>query len=88
MEAPFGRRPADIAKKAHQGLARFMRLDNGIDPATRGAITNVGLLFVTCLYFGAQFFELPRRRLFVSAFFRAGENGKTVSLAWAAPITA
>src|SRR5438874_12740846 len=53
-----------------------MRLDNGIDPATRGAITNVGLLFVTCLYFGAQFFEFPRRRLFVSAFFRAGENRK------------
>src|SRR2546430_5430434 len=53
-----------------------MRLDDGIDPATRGAITNVGLLFVTRLYFGAQFFELPRRRLFISAFFRAGENRK------------
>src|SRR5437016_8554547 len=53
-----------------------MRLDDGIDPAPRRAITNVGLLFVACLHFGAQFFELLRRGFFISAFFRASENGK------------
>src|SRR5437763_257113 len=42
----------------------------------RRAITNVGLLFVACLHFGAQFFELLRRGFFISAFFRASENGK------------
>src|SRR4029077_7419636 len=76
VEAPFRGRSANITKKARKDVARLMRLDDGIDPATRGAITNVGLLFVTCLYFGAQFFEFPRRRFFVSAFFRAGENRK------------
>src|SRR2546430_5101894 len=53
VETPFRGRAANVPKKIHEDVARLMRLDNGIDPATRGAITNVGLLFVTCLYFGA-----------------------------------
>jgi hypothetical protein len=50
VESPFCWRAGDIAKKANKDVARFVRLDDGIDPAARGAVTNVGLLFVTGFY--------------------------------------
>jgi hypothetical protein len=53
MEATFCGRSRDIAKELNEDLARFVRLDNGIDPAARCAVTNIGLFFVTRFYFRA-----------------------------------
>ena len=51
VESPFRGRAANVAKELNKDIARFVRLDDGIDPAARGAVTNISLFFVTRFHF-------------------------------------
>ncbi len=61
VESCFRHRTRNILQQAGEDLARFVWLNDGIYPAARGAVTNIGLLFVIFLHCRAQFFELFRR---------------------------
>src|SRR5205823_4865222 len=47
VEMRFRHRARDVFQKADQHVARFVRLNDGVHPAASGAVTNIGLLFVT-----------------------------------------
>ncbi len=51
-----------------------MRLNDSVHPAARGAVANIGLLFVTLFHLRAKFLQFLRRRFFVAPFVRPGEN--------------
>src|SRR5687768_1801404 len=61
MELRLRHRTAGIMKRRAQNRAGLMRLDDGIDPATRSAVTDVGLLRVIAFHLFTQCCELVRR---------------------------
>ena len=61
MESRFGHRTGNVLQQAGEDFACFVRLNDRVHPAARGAVTNIGLLFVIFLNRRAQFFEFFRR---------------------------
>src|SRR6266496_1049626 len=56
-----------------ENIPCLVRLNNRIHPAARGAVANIGLLFVVLFDGRPKFFQFLRRRCFV-ALSRASKN--------------
>src|ERR1041384_5040231 len=66
----------NVLEQLNQQVARFVRLNDRVDPAAGGAIANISLLFVALFHFLAKLLELFLRCFFVSALPRFSENGE------------
>ena len=53
-----------------------MRLNDRVEPAARGAVSDIGLFFVGFFHFRAQLFELFRRRFLVAPLAGTRQNRK------------
>src|SRR6266481_3109396 len=74
VEMRFRHWTRNVVQKTNQYVARFVRLNDSVHPAARGAVADIGLLFVTLFHLRAEFLQFLRRRFFVAALMRLGEN--------------
>src|SRR4029434_2219596 len=65
-----------VLQQTNQNIAGLVRLNNRIHPAARGAVANIGLLFITLLHFYAELFQFFVCCLLVTSLPRASENRK------------
>src|SRR5688500_5995062 len=63
MELRFRLRTSSVTEGGHQDPARFVGLDDRIDPAAGGTVAHVGLLDVVAFHFLAQGVELRGRTI-------------------------
>ena len=89
VEMRFRRWTRDVVQQANQHFTRFVRLNDSVHPAARGAVTYVGLLFVTLFHLRASS-SSSSGVAFLSPRSRAPwRESRTLCLdACAAPITA
>src|SRR4029077_1467014 len=74
VETRFRHWARDVVQKTNQHVTRFVRLNDSVHPAARGAVADIGLLFVILFHFGAKFLQFLRRRFLVAVFVCPSEN--------------
>ena len=85
MKIRFRHRPRNVLQELNQRLARFVRLNNRIDPATRRAVANIRLFLVTALHFLTKLVQLFVRRFFVAALDLKGALSRLESAEFTEP---
>src|SRR5204862_3337539 len=65
VEMRFRRWTRHVVQQANQHVTRFMRLNDSVHPAAGGAVTHVGLLFVTLFLLRTHFLQFLLRRFLV-----------------------
>src|SRR3954471_1047580 len=74
MEVRFWHWARNVLQEMNEHVTCFVRLNNSIYPAARGAIANVGLLFVTLFHLRPKILQFLGRRFFVAVLARPGKN--------------
>src|SRR6476620_11154006 len=74
VETRFWHWTRNVIQKTNEYVTRFVRLNDSVYPPARGAVANIGLLFVTLFHLRAKVLQFLRRRFFVAALVRLGEN--------------
>src|SRR6478609_5342368 len=74
VETRFRHWTRNVVQKTNQHVTRFVRLNDSVHPAARGAVADIRLLFVILFHLGAKFLQFLRRRFFVASFVCLSEN--------------
>src|SRR5436190_23091323 len=74
VEMRFWHWARNVFQETNEHVTRFVRLNDGIYPAARSAVANVGLLFVILFHLRPKFLEFLGRRFLVAALLRPREN--------------